>query len=137
MNNNNPRQGIGKGLFLVAVKWLFLTAAISLSAHWLEGIHIGDFYSALAAAGVLGLLNVFVRPALLILMLPINVLSVGLFTFIINAMMLKLASFIVPDFSVEGFAPAFLGALLISFINWLLNLLVGNNNFIIVKGKWR
>ncbi|MCF8054561.1 MAG: phage holin family protein [Deltaproteobacteria bacterium] len=137
MEQNNTYKRSGEKLFIVAIKWLFLTAALVLVAQWVDGIHVGDFNSALLAAGVLGLLNIFARPALLLLTLPLNILSVGLFTFIINAALLKLASFIVPSFSVDGFVPAIIGALLISIINWFLNLFLGSGSFVIIRGGHR
>ena len=73
------------------------------------------------AAAVLGILNAFFRPIALLLTLPINILSLGLFTFIINALMLKMASGIIPGFDVYGFWTAISGSLLISVISWLLN----------------
>ncbi len=103
------------------VKWLCLTAAIMLTAYLVEGIHVQGFAHALGTAAVLGILNIFLRPVLFILTLPINIMTLGLFTFILNALMLKIASGLIPGFSVAGFWAAVLGALLISAANWILN----------------
>ena len=73
------------------IRWLCLTGAILFTAYVVEGISVTNFFSALFAAAALGVLNLFFRPILLILTLPINILSLGLFTFIINALMLKTA----------------------------------------------
>lgn len=110
-----------KGIFL---RWLILTLAILAAAYVLKGIDVTGFVPALAAAAILGILNAFVRPLLLLLTLPLNILSLGLFTFVINAFLLKIASLVIAGFTVEGFWAALLGSLFISFISALLNLFV-------------
>lgn len=112
-------------VFYLLVKWLCLTAAIMLTAYLVDGIEVAGFAHALGTAAVLGVLNVFLRPILFILTLPINIMTLGLFTFIINALMLKIAS-VIPglEFSVIGFWAAVLGALIISVITWILNALL-------------
>jgi putative membrane protein len=105
----------------IILRWLTLTAAILFTSYLLEGIHISGFSSALLAAAMLGILNAFFRPIALLLTLPINILSLGLFTFIINALMLKMASGMITGFEVVGFWSAIFGSLLISVFSWLLN----------------
>lgn len=105
----------------IVLRWLTLTGAILLSSYMLEGIHVSGFLTAIGAAAILGILNAFFRPIALILTLPINVLSLGLFTFVINAIMLKMASGVISGFDVQGFWTAVFGALIISLISWLLN----------------
>ena len=105
----------------IIVRWLTLTAAIVFTSYLLEGIRISGFLSALLAAAILGILNAFFRPIALLLTLPINILSLGLFTFIINALMLKMASGVITGFEVVGFWSAIFGSLFISVISWLLN----------------
>ena len=105
----------------ILIRWIILTASIIIASYLLEGIHISGFFSAFFAAAALGILNALFRPILLILTLPINVLTLGLFTFIINALMLKMASGIIPGFEVYGFWTAVIGSLIISVISWLLN----------------
>jgi putative membrane protein len=105
----------------ILIRWIILTIAIIASPYILEGIHISGFFSAFFAAAALGILNALFRPILLILTLPINILTLGLFTFVINAMMLKMASGIIPGFEVHGFWTAVIGALIISVISWILN----------------
>ena len=75
----------------ILFRWLALTAAITIAAYLLEGIHISGFFSAFFAAALLSILNALFRPIALIITLPINVLTLGLFTFVINALMLKMA----------------------------------------------
>jgi putative membrane protein len=105
----------------ILLRWLTLTVAILLASYLLNGIYVQGFWSALAAAAILGILNAFFRPIALILTLPINILSLGLFTFIINAVMLKMASGVIAGFEVRGFWTAVAGALIISIISWALN----------------
>jgi putative membrane protein len=105
----------------ILLRWLTLTGAVIASSYLIDGISVSSFASAFFAAAILGILNAFFRPIALILTLPINILSLGLFTFIINALMLKMASAIIPGFNVYGFWSAVFGALMISIISWLLN----------------
>ena len=105
----------------ILIRWLTTTAAIVATSYLLDGIQVSGFLSALLAAALLGILNAFFRPIALLLTLPINILSLGLFTFIINALMLKMASGVIPGFDVYGFWTAIFGSLLISLISWLLN----------------
>jgi putative membrane protein len=105
----------------IALRWLSLTGAILLASYMLDGIRIDGFVSAIGAAAILGILNAFFRPIALLLTLPINVLTLGLFTFVINAVMLKMASGVIGGFHVNGFWPAVLGALIISLVSWALN----------------
>jgi len=105
----------------ILIRWLTTTAAIVATSYLLDGIRVSGFFPAVFAAAMLGILNAFFRPIALLLTLPINILSLGLFTFIINALMLKMASGLIPGFDVYGFWTAILGSLLISVISWLLN----------------
>jgi len=102
------------------LRWIMLTVAIVVASYLIGGIRVDGFFAAFFAAAILGLLNVFFRPVLLILTLPINILSFGLFTFVINATMLKMASGVISGFHVDGFWPAVLGSLVISLVNWAL-----------------
>src|SRR3972149_5212564 len=108
------------------LRWAMLAAAIMAASYLLEGIEGGGFLPALGAAAMLGILNVFLRPLLIILTLPINILSFGFFTLIINALLLKMVSGVIPGFEVHGFWPAFWGALIITLINWLLHSLIND-----------
>ena len=110
----------------IIIRWLTLTAAIVLTSYLLDGIHVSGFLSALFAAAMLGILNAFFRPIALLLTLPINILSLGLFTFVINALMLKMASGVISGFEVIGFWSAVFGSLMISTISWLLSSFVND-----------
>jgi putative membrane protein len=103
------------------LRWLILTSGIIIASYLLEGIHVSGFFSAFFAAALLGILNALFRPVLILLTLPINILSLGLFTFVINALMLMMVSGIISGFEVHGFWTAVFGSLIISIISWLLN----------------
>ena len=105
----------------ILIRWLALTLAILVAAYLIDGIRVSGFFGAFFAAAILGILNALLRPVLLILTLPINILSFGLFTFVINALMLMMASGLIGGFQVHGFWAAVGGALLISIVSWLLN----------------
>ncbi len=105
----------------ILIRWLALTLAILAAAYLIDGIRVSGFFSAFFAAAILGILNALLRPILLILTLPINILSFGLFTFVINALMLMMASGVIGGLQVSSFGSAVGGALLISAVSWLLN----------------
>ncbi len=115
----------------ILIRWLTTTGAILLTAYLLSGIHVDGFLSAFLAAAMLGILNALFRPIALLITLPINVLTLGLFTFVINALMLKMASGLISGFDVHGFGSAIVGSLMVSIISWLLN------SFIDKHGTWR
>jgi putative membrane protein len=119
----------------ILLRWLILTAAILLAAYLLNGIEVRDFLSAFLAAAVLGILNAFFRPLLLLLTLPLNILSLGLFTFVINALLLKMASGVIPGFEVHGFWTALFGALIITLVSGLLNNLIGTERSRMAPGS--
>jgi putative membrane protein len=106
---------------VLLLRWLTLTLAVIVTAYLLDGIRISGFFSAVFAAAALATLNAFLRPVILVLTLPINVMTLGLFTFVINAVLLKMAAVVIPGFDVIGFWPAVWGSLLISIVAGLLN----------------
>jgi putative membrane protein len=110
---------------VLLLRWLTLTLAVIVTAYLLDGIRVSGFFSAVLAAAALATLNTFLRPLVFILTLPINVLTLGLFTFVINAVLLKIAAVVIPGFDVIGFWPAVGGALLISVLAGLLNAFIG------------
>lgn len=111
----------------LALRWLTLTGAIMLASYLISGIRIDGFFPALGAAAMLGILNAFFRPIALLLTLPLNVLTFGLFTFVVNAVMLKMASGVISGFDVHGFWTAIFGSLLISIVSWALNTLINEH----------
>ena len=101
--------------------------AIVLAASVVPGIRLDGVLPAVAAGLLLGLVNAVVRPVLLILTLPITLVTLGLFLFVLNAFCLWLTSAIAPGFDIAGFWPAFWGALLISVVSWALTVFVSDS----------
>jgi len=104
--------------------WMINSAAICLLPYLMSSVTVDSFISAVLAALVLGLINALIKPALLILTLPVTVLTLGLFIFVLNGLLFWMVSGIVPGFQVAGFWSAFLGALLYSVISWALSTLI-------------
>jgi len=100
--------------------WIFSALAIGVAAYIVPGVQI-TLAGALIAAVVLGALNLFLKPILLILTLPINILTLGLFSLVINALLVMLASLVVPGFLVPDFWTALLFALVLTVIHWVFN----------------
>jgi putative membrane protein len=107
------------------IRWLVSALALYLTSLVVRGIEIHGVGALLFAAATIGILNAVVRPILFLLTLPINVLTLGLFTLVINAGMLKLASDVVRGFEVHGFWSALGGWLLLSIFTFTINLLIG------------
>jgi putative membrane protein len=105
----------------ILVHWLISTIAVIITAYLLSGVEVAGFFAALFAALVLGLINAVIRPILLLLTLPVNLLTLGLFTFVINAAIVLLVSAIVPGFKVRNFWWALLFSLVLSIVSYLLN----------------
>jgi len=100
---------------------LLTTLALLLVAAYIPGVAIDGLYSAIMAAVVLGLLNLFVRPVLVILTFPITLLTLGLFILIINASLFWFAATFIDGFSVTGFLPALVGSLIVTIVSTLGN----------------
>lgn len=109
-------------------RWIITTAAVLVAAHIVKGIHYDSTQALLIATLVLGLLNAFLRPLLLLLSLPLLILTLGLFTIIINALLLLGVGGLIEGFHVDDFRSAFWGALIISVISVLLNSLTGTGH---------
>lgn len=105
------------------IRWILLALGLLFTAWIVPGISFVSVGSALWAAFVMGIVNVFIRPLLLILTFPLNLLTLGLFTFIINALMFLLVAKIVPGFMVLGFWSAFFGALILSILSVIVNMI--------------
>jgi putative membrane protein len=104
--------------------WLLNAVTLLLVAHFVPGFHVAGFVAALIAVIVIGLINATLGLILKLLTFPLTIFSFGLFLLVINAAMLMLASRVVPGFHVDGFGPAFVGAILIFILNmiwhWML-----------------
>lgn len=115
-----------ESMIRITIKWIALTAAIMVTSYLIDGISVDGLPSAFLAAAVLSILNVFLRPIALILTLPVNILSLGLFTFVINAFMLIITSKLISGFNVDGFWSAIFGSLLISIVSWVINMIAAD-----------
>ena len=105
----------------IIVRWLLLAAALLLVAQVYAGVSVASFSSALIAAFVLGLFNTLVRPLLVLLTLPVTLLTLGLFLFVINALMFWAAAWVLDDFNVAGFGAALIGSLLYSVCGMVID----------------
>jgi len=105
-------------------RWIVNAGALLLVAYLYPGVHVGDFLTALIAALVLGLVNAIIRPILVLLTLPVTLLTLGLFLFVINALLFWMVAELVQGFTVSGFGAALIGSILYSLItlvtSWLL-----------------
>ena len=110
-----------------AIVWLINTVTIFLLPYLMSSVTVDSFGTALLAALVLGLINVLIRPVLVLLTLPVTVLTLGLFIFVLNGLMFWLVSNLIPGFHVTGFWSAVGGALLYSVISWTLSTLLLKN----------
>ncbi|MBL7045849.1 MAG: phage holin family protein [Parcubacteria group bacterium] len=108
----------------IILKILATVLALLLVANYVPGIEVASFYTALIVAVILGVINLIVKPILVILTLPINILTFGLFTFVINALLFWFVATFVDGFSVDWFVPAFLGALILTAFGWVANRLL-------------
>lgn len=107
------------------LKWLLSALALLAVTYLYSGVQVASFGSALIAAAVIGLLNMVVRPVLVVLTLPVTIVTLGLFLFIINALMFWSASGLLSGFHVTGFAAALIGSLLYSLLGLLIESALG------------
>ncbi len=103
-------------LIKLLIKWVAFALIISFVAWIIPGITIENFWAAMIAAVVIALINAVIKPILIFLTLPINVLTLGVFTLVINAGLFMFAAYLVPGIEVSGFLSAFLGSLLLSIL---------------------
>lgn len=109
------------------LRWIAYSLAIMLIAWIIPGISVSSFWAALLVVIIMGLINIFVRPILTFITLPINFLTLGLFTFVLNALLFMLAGYVAPGFAVNGFWSALLGSLLLSVLSLPINR-IGDND---------
>lgn len=110
-----------QGMIKIFIKWFLSAAALLALSHFDQGIIVNGFSSALVASLVIGLLNLVVRPVLLILTLPVTILSMGLFLFVINAFVFLMASSFLEGFEVIGFGNALIGSILYSCLGIIID----------------
>jgi len=109
----------------ILINWLLSAVSLLIVTRIVPGFVVKGFGTALIAAVVIGLVNATLGLVLKLLTLPLTILTLGIFWLIINALMLMLASALVPGFKVDGFLPAFLGAIVLSLVNMLLHWIIG------------
>jgi putative membrane protein len=103
------------------IKWLLSALAVIITAYIVPGILIANFWTALWVALFLGIINAVIKPILILFTLPINILTLGFFTFVINALMVLLTSSIVKGFGVDGFLSALFFSIILSLVSYVLN----------------
>ena len=108
-----------KIMIKLIIKWLVIAVAFILVSQLVPGISVNSFTDAMIAAVVFGLINIFIKPILKILAFPINMLTLGLFGFIINAFLFWLVAYLVPGLSVATIAAALIGSFVLSVILWI------------------
>ncbi len=102
---------------MILVRWICFALAIIFTAWLIPGITVANFWTAMLACIVIALINTFVKPLLEFISLPINILTIGLFTLVINALLLMLAGWITPGLTVDGFLSALLGSIVLSLLS--------------------
>ena len=108
------------GTVSILANWILSAIALVIVANYVPGFHVNSFATALIVAVILGIINTLIKPIILILTLPINILTLGLFTFVINALLLLLVARFVTGFTIDGFVPALVGAVIL----WLINIVI-------------
>lgn len=110
----------------IIIRLLLSALGVMLVAYLVPGIAVASFWIALVAAIVIGVVNALIRPLLHLIALPITILTLGLFSLVVNAACFGLAAWLVPGFTVSGFGPAFFGALVFALYGWLVNVLISD-----------
>jgi len=105
----------------IIIRLLLNAAALLLVAYLVPGFEVSGFYAALISAVILGLFNAIVKPILVLLTLPINILTLGLFTLVINAVLIWFVASFIEGFSVDGFVTALIGGVILWVISWFTN----------------
>ena len=115
------RDAILRRMLKLIAKWLLSASALLFVAYVYTGVEVKTYGAALLAAFVIGLLNTVVRPVLVVLTLPVTVLTLGLFLFVINALMFWVAAMLLDGFNVNGFGAALLGSLIYSLCGMVID----------------
>lgn len=104
------------------IRLVILTLGVLVAVNVIDGVNVPEIKDAIVVAVVFGLLNAFLKPVLQILALPVTILTLGIFYFVINVFIVYLTEFIVPQFTVDGFFPALLFSIVVSLVSWLLGI---------------
>ena len=111
-------------MMYLIVNWFLSALGLMIVAHLVSGFHVVNFGTALLASLVIGLINSTLGLLLKILTLPLTIVTFGIFLFVINALILRMASGLVSGFTVDGFGPAFIGAIVLAIVNTVLRHLI-------------
>lgn len=109
------------------LRFLITAGLVMLIAHFMSGVHVVDFKTSLIVALVLGLLNIFVKPILLLLTLPVTILTLGLFLLVINAVIILICTNIVGGFTVDSFWTAIVFSVILSILQSITYSIIGDN----------
>lgn len=120
-------------------RWLITTLAVLVAVYILPGLHFTDnnLWTPFVTSLILGILNAFIRPIMMFMALPLLIFTLGLFTLVINALLLYFVGWLLPSFEVTSFGWAFLGSLIISVVSVALNILTGTGNTRVTFGRQR
>ena len=102
------------------IRWLCYALALIFTSWVVPGIEVSSFLNAMFVVVIIALINTFVKPVLQIITLPVNILTLGLFTLVINALLFMLAGYFAPGVTIEGFLHALLGSLLLAFLGGII-----------------
>lgn len=109
---------------MLLINWIVLSLAVWITAYLLPGVAVNGLAATIITALVIGIVNTFIKPVFLLLTLPLNILTLGLFTFVINALMIMLVASIVPDFRVDSFWWAMLFSFVLSVVSSILGAMI-------------
>lgn len=107
---------------VLLVRWILFALAIIFVAWLVPGIEVENFQSAMLVTVIIALINIFIRPLIVFITLPINILTLGIFTLVINALLLMLAGYLALGVDVEGFLSAFIGSVVLAFLGLIINM---------------
>ena len=123
----------------ILIRWLVTTLAILAVPYVISGVQVEGFFAALLASAILGILNALVRPVLIILTLPLTIVTIGSFIFVINALLFEFAAALVPGMHVDSFWSALFASIIVSFVSWILNSAIaggaGETTVIVRRGE--
>lgn len=107
----------------LVIHWIVSAIAIGVAAYLIPGVHVATVLAALILAVVLGIINAFFKPIINLITLPINIVTLGLFSLVVNALLIMLAGMVVPGFTVDGFWPAFFFAIVLALVSAVLGMM--------------
>ena len=103
------------------IKWVFFALSLMLTAWLIPGISVSGIWAAMLACVIIAIINIFIKPVLLLLTLPVNLVTIGLFTLVINALLFMLAGWIAPGLEVDGFLSALFGSAVFSVLSLIVS----------------